>query len=156
MLFRSNETITLSGGTSAKASDRIDVKVSDGKITFSDKSSAGNSVYISGASGTVATELNLKGVTSSDKVSEIKPGSGSFTKKVNTGEYLSGKAMNVNLDGTTKTIYGPKIVKNEDGTYTFTKASTVKDKNGQSRVVYNKADEVKVDAKDAADRKSVV
>ena len=148
----SNETITLSGGTSAKASDRIDVKVSDGKITFSDKSSAGNSVYISGASGTVATELNLKGVTSSDKVSEIKPGSGSFTKKVNTGEYLSGKAMNVNLDGTTKTIYGPKIVKNEDGTYTFTKASTVKDKNGQSRVVYNKADEVKVDAKDAANK----
>ena len=148
----SNETITLSGGTSAKASDRIDVKVSDGKITFSDKSSAGNSVYISGASGTVATELNLKGVTSSDKVSEIKPGSGSFTKEVNTGEYLSGKAMNVNLDGTTKTIYGPKIVKNEDGTYTFTKASTVKDKNGQSRVVYNKADEVKVDAKDAANK----
>lgn len=148
----SNETITLSGGTSAKASDRIDVKVSDGKITFSDKSSAGNSVYISGASGTVATELNLKGVTSSDKVSEIKPGSGNFTKKVNTGEYLSGKAMNVNLDGTTKTIYGPKIVKNEDGTYTFTKASTVKDKNGQSRVVYNKADEVKVDAKDAANK----
>lgn len=152
----SNETITLSGGTSAKASDRIGVQVSDGKITFKDKSGAGNSVYISGASGSVATELDLKGVTSTDKVSEIKTGSGDFTKQVNTGEYLSGKAMNINLDGTTKTIYGPKVVanKDEDGniTYTFTKPSTVKDKNGQSKIVYNKDDEVTVDAKDAANK----
>jgi len=150
----SKETITFSGGSSAKASDRIDVKVQDGKITFSDKSSAGNSVYISGASGTVATELGLKNVTSSDEVREISTGSGNFTKMVNTGEYLSGKAMNINLDGTVKTVYGPKIEKKTDDngkvSFTFTNPSTIKDKNGQSKIVYEEKNAKTVREEEAA------
>ena len=80
--------------------------------------------------------MNLKGVTGSDKVTEIETGNSNFTKKVNTAEYLSGKGFNISLDGATKTVYGPKIEKNSNGTYTFTMPKAVKDSNGQTKMTY--------------------
>lgn len=53
------QKISFSGGGSADAKDRIEVKADGMNITFSDKSTAGNSVYLSSASGNVAETLGL-------------------------------------------------------------------------------------------------
>ena len=132
----SEQTITLSNGQAAKASDRIAVKVgSDGTISFSDKSGAGNNVYISSASKSIQETLGLHLSSSSeDPVSQIKVGADtSLTKTVDTAEYLSGKTMNVNLNGTTKTVNMPEMVKEEDGTYKILDADGNKlDLNGDN------------------------
>ena len=152
----SQQTIGGSNGTSLKASDRIAVTVrEDNSIVFSDKSGAGNSVYISGASGTVGEELGLGDLStaSKDKPTVISSTRyADYTKRVNTGEYLSGKTMNINLDGTTKTINTPKIARNEDGTYTFTMPTTVKDSSGASKLTYEGGKQYTVSAKEAANK----
>ena len=116
-----DEQITLSNGDTVSAADRIAVKVgNDGTISFSDKSSAGNSVYISGASDSVKQVLGLGDLSNAkeDKVSSFRVSENTqFTKEVNAGAYLSGKAMNISLDGTTKSITLPVIVKKDDGSY---------------------------------------
>ena len=122
-----DSTITLSSGESRKASELIDVKLSGSSISFKDKSSGGNTVYISGASDSVEKTLGLD----LEDADEKKPASfsiGSNTKMVNTenvGSYISGATMNVSLDGKTKTITLPTIrstydgyeIKGDDGTY---------------------------------------
>ena len=116
----SEQTITLSNGETVKASDRIGVTVyGDGTISFTDKSKAGNNVYISSASKSIQETLGLHlSGSAEDQVSQIKVGaSTNLTKVVDTAEYLSEKTMNVNLNGTTKTIKMPKMVKEEDGAY---------------------------------------
>ena len=152
----SQETIGGSNGTSLKASDRISVQVrEDNSIVFSDKSGAGNNVYISGASGTVGAELGLGDLStaSKDKPNVISSTRyADYTKRVNTGEYLSGKTMNIDLDGTTKTINTPQIVHNEDGTYTFTMPTTIKDSSGASKVTYEGGKQYTVSTKEAANK----
>lgn len=112
------QKITFSGGGSADAKDRIEVKADGMNITFSDKSTAGNSVYLSSASGNVAEKLGLD----LENAKEDKPASiklnydFSTTEQVDTAKYLSGKLMNLSLDGSTKQIKLPTIT-GSDGEY---------------------------------------
>lgn len=113
------QKITFSNGQSENAQDRVKAVVEGGEIVFKDqKASAGNALYISQASGNVAEKLGLD----MDKASEnkniksfsldgLKDGEGKvkLTREENTAEYLSGKAMSLTLNGSTKTIYLPKV-----------------------------------------------
>ncbi len=107
------QKITFSNGKSENAEDRIKVTVKDGAISFSDKSTAGNAVYMSQASGNVEDVLGLD----LDKASEKQPNEFklnydfNLTKEVDNIEYLSGKSMNLNLNGVTKTISLPTVEK---------------------------------------------
>lgn len=145
-----NEKITLSSGESVSAADRIGVKIDDktGNISFFDKSSAGNSVYISSASNSVKQTL-LGGRDLDDDENRVKDISvtdeTALTKDVKAYEYLSGKSININVDGVTKSILMPKIeaVKEGEGEeekitgYKLTMPSTVKDKYGNTNYVYD-------------------
>lgn len=112
------QKISFSGGGSADAKDRILVKADGLNITFSDKSSAGNSVYLSSASGNVAETLGLDLENAkTDKPASIKLNYDfSTTREVNNAEYLSGKTMNLSLDGSVKQIKLPEI-KGSSGNY---------------------------------------
>jgi len=115
------QKITFSNGQSENAQDRVKAKVEGDTIVFEDlKPSAGNTIYISQASGNVADKLGLN----LDKASEekniksfsldgLKDGKGKvkLTRDEKNLEYLSGKAMSLTLNGSTKTIYLPKIIK---------------------------------------------
>lgn len=115
------QKITFSNGQSENAQDRVKAEVVGDSIVFKDlKEGAGNAVYISQASGNVAEKLGLD----MDKASEdkniksfsmdgLKDG---LIRGENTAEYLSGKAMTLTLNGSTKTVYLPKITsKTEQG-----------------------------------------
>ena len=109
-----NEKITLSNGESVSAADRIGVDVNpNGTISFSDKSGAGNSVSISSASDSVKRTLGIG--DTSDKDNPVKSfrvtGDTALIKDVKAYEYLSGKSININVDGVTKSIQMPKIEK---------------------------------------------
>ena len=140
-----NEKITLSNGESVSAADRIGVDVNpNGTIAFSDKSGAGNSVSISSASDSVKRTLGIG--DTSDKDNPVKSfrvtGDTALTKDVKAYEYLSGKSININVDGVTKSIQMPKIEKlaepDKDGNaYKLTMPSTVKDKYGNVSYVYD-------------------
>lgn len=104
--------ISLSSGESRKATDLIDVKFSGGRITFSDKTTGGNSVYISDASENLKNKLGLD-LEDADKnkpavidTSNIS----SYVNKTTVGNHISGKTMNLSLDGKTKSIAMPRIV----------------------------------------------
>lgn len=88
-------------GEYVKASDRIDVKVDNGVISFADKSSAGNSVYISSASGNAKTTL---GLDPGEDATSISVGDKKLSTEVPTMTYLQGKSMDFTFNGTTKTI----------------------------------------------------
>lgn len=109
------QTMTLSDGTSVKVSDKIDVKVNgDGNIEFSDKTSAGNAVTISGTTGKLKENLDVDGGT-------LKTAGKTLSNKDATlGEYLSGKELTLTLDGVTKKIKLPEPeYKTENGTLTL-------------------------------------
>lgn len=115
------QKITFSNGQSENAQDRVQAVVEDGSIVFKDlKEGAGNTLYISSASGNVANKLGLD----LDKADENKDINSfklnydfSLTREENTAEYLSGKTMNLNLDGTTKQIKLPEITGSESDGY---------------------------------------
>ena len=113
------QKISFSGGTSADAKDRIEVRADGNTITFADKSSAGNSVYLSGASGNVEDALGLDLENAKeDKPAAIKLNYDfSTTKEVNNAAYLSEKTMNLSLDGSTRQIKLPKITGSESAGY---------------------------------------
>lgn len=102
--------VTLSSGETKAASDLIRVETDPfGRIAFSDKTTGGNEVYLSGASGSVDKVLDL------DNASEDKPSviqldkETELTQKPTVAELISGQLMNVSLDGKTKTIQLPTI-----------------------------------------------
>ena len=107
------QTMTLSGGTSVKASEKIDVKVNDeGNIEFSEKGGAGNAVTISGATGKIKDTL---GIDPSKNESTLKTKDVELVNRNTTlGDYLSGKELTLTLDGVTKKITLPEYKK--DGT----------------------------------------
>ncbi len=149
-----DQKITLSSGESRAASDLIDVTTdASGKITFSDKSSGGNSVYLSGASGTVESVLGLD----LDDASEKKPNSiqvnasTRFTQTPTVASLISGKTMNISLDGRSKTVYMPRVEKNSDGSYTLTPPTLGKDKDGRTTLAYETKNAKKVSEKEYAD-----
>lgn len=119
----SKENITINGNT-YKASDRIEVKLvkgTDGKdeIQFSDKANAGNSVYISDASNhqkyTLGLDLQADKENKTNTV--IKLGEHKlYNDDQSIGEYLSGKKLEVTLDGVTRTIKLPTYTKPDAAT----------------------------------------
>ena len=134
--------ITLSTGESKAASELIDVSTdASGRISFKDKSKGGNSVYISGASGTVGDVLGIDTKNANEK----KPNSfqvtasTQLTKTPTVASLVSGATMNISLDGKSKTIFAPKVVSDGEGNYTFYTANTGKDKDGKTTVSYTKA-----------------
>ena len=107
----SEKTITTSSG-SASADELIKVEVADdGTISFSDAKS-NNSVYISDATGELATTLGLDGDLDGDqKVTSFKAQEQQYSKSIDRAEYLSDKSISVTLDGVTKTISLAEILK---------------------------------------------
>ena len=132
-----DETVTLSNGESKSASDLIDVRATpSGQITFKDKSSGGNEVYISDASGNVDSVLglDLKDANKEKPASIQVKDTTRFTQTPTVASLVSGKAMNISLDGKSKTIYLPRVVDNYDGTYSIYEAVPCTDKNGEAVV----------------------
>ena len=85
-------------GTTHKADDLIKVEVdSSGNVKLTDKNGSGNNVSFSGATGRLA-----------DKVSSTADGftvdTANATEAIPMGEYLSGKTLEVSLNGQTKTV----------------------------------------------------
>lgn len=116
------QKITFSNGQSENAQDRVQAVVEGGEIVFKDlKSTAGNALYISQASGNVAKTLGLEtdeltkenGINrfKLDGLGKDKDDNVKLTREEKNLDYLSGKAMNLTLNGSTKTIYLPKIIK---------------------------------------------
>lgn len=107
------QTMTLSDGTSVKASEKIDVKVNDeGNIEFSEKGGAGNAVTISGATGKIKETL---GIDPSKNETTLNTKDAVLSNKDATlGDYLTGKELTLTLDGVTKKIELPEYKK--DGT----------------------------------------
>ena len=106
------QTMTLSDGTSVKASEKIKVEVNDKNIVFSDNSSAGNAVTISGATGKIKETL---GIDPSKNESTLHTKDAVLSNKdAKLGDYLSGKELTLTLDGVTKKIELPEYKK--DGT----------------------------------------
>ena len=114
------QAMTLSDGTSVKASEKIKVEVTDGNIVFSDNSTAGNAVTISGATGKIQKTL---GIDPSKNESTLNT---KDVKLVNEdaklGDYLAGKELTLTLDGVTKKIKlpEPKYTDNDKKTLNVT------------------------------------
>ena len=146
--------VTLSTGETKSASELIDVSTdASGRISFKDKSSGGNSVYISGASDSVKETLRLD----LEKADEKKPAtfqvgaSTQLTQTPTVASLISGKAMNISLDGRSKTIFLPKVARNGDGSYTLTPPTLGKDKDGNTTLSYDPQKGKKVSEKEYAD-----
>lgn len=109
----SEQNITLSSGDQKAASELIKVEVgSNGEITFSDKTSAGNTVTISGATGKLKESL---GLTGDNLGSSFTFNEGTYADPILTAEYLSDKSISVTLNGVKKTISLADVVKKGDG-----------------------------------------
>ena len=114
------QTMTLSDGTSVKVSEKIKVEVTDGNIVFSDNSTAGNAVTISGATGKIKETL---GIAPSKNESTLNT---KDVKLVNEdaklGDYLAGKELTLTLNGVTKkiTLPEPKYTDNDKKTLNVT------------------------------------
>lgn len=115
------QKVTFSNGQSENAEDRVEAVVEGNSIVFKDlKDGAGNALYISQASGNVAKTLGLD-LSKADENKDIKSFKlnydFSLTREENTAEYLSGKTMNLTLDGSTKQIKLPEITGSESEGY---------------------------------------
>lgn len=110
------EKITLSSGDQVSANELISVNVSDaGEISFTDKSTGGNKVYISGATGSLKDTLGLDKVIEGEGNSFTVNAGETYSKSVDTAEYLSDKSITFSLDGKSKTISLGDILKTENG-----------------------------------------
>lgn len=138
-----DQKITLKSGESVTASDRIEVSVEEGKISFSDKSSAGNSVYLSGASGNVKDVLGLN----LDNAKEDRPSvielsaETELTKTLSTAEYLSGKSMTITLDKVTKTIKLPTVSGGSTEDYAQKLQDAIDEAFGGGKIAVESADD---------------
>ena len=95
-----DQKITTSSGNVVSASEVIGVEVGPHGIGFSDKSGAGNSIYISGASGdfkdmVMELEDTISGKSSSIRLDTDK----AVTERVSTTEYLRDKPLTITLNG---------------------------------------------------------
>ena len=92
-----------------KASDVISVSADgNGNIRFSDKTSEGNSVYISSASGNIKSALSINPGESEKTLNT----SGKILSRTTTvRSYLSDKSLTFNLNGTSKTINMSDVLK---------------------------------------------
>ena len=103
--------MTNGAGDTVKASELIKVSVDgSGNISFKDNSSAGNNVYISGASGKLKDTLGLADEIK-DKASSFQVGTQSYVETMTRAEYLSDQSIQVSLNGVTKTIALKDVLK---------------------------------------------
>lgn len=99
----SEAMVRTGSGDYVKASDRIDVKVDGDKITFADKTTGGNAVYVSSIDKALQRKLNMDDAgedTNSFKISNPD----SLIDKKDPAAYLSDKTLNVTFNGKSKTI----------------------------------------------------
>ena len=101
-----DQTISFTGGGSAKASERVEAKVNgDGTIGFVEKGGAKNGIYISAASKSIQDALGLKpgeGVKSFDASAD------KLSKKIeNVADYFAESPLTMTLDGVSKSVKMP-------------------------------------------------
>ena len=113
-----DQKITTSSGNVVSASEVIGVEVGPHGIGFSDKSGAGNSIYISGASGdfkdmVMELEDTISGKSSSIRLDTDK----AVTERVSTTEYLRDKPLTITLNGQTKQIKVGEVTPQNGETY---------------------------------------
>lgn len=97
-----NQTISLSGGGSKKASEMVSVEVDKVSNTISFKDKANNQVYISSVSDSM-TEAFAVSTGEGNKSFRVK----SLTKEVDSVDYLSDSPLSITLDGVTKSVKMP-------------------------------------------------
>lgn len=107
----SKENIAI-GSSTYKASEKIGVKVAGESIEFYDKGSAGNEVYISGVSGDLKDTLGIT-PDKDNKVTSFSTAGKPLYKEGTVGEVLSGKTLEVTLDGVTRKITMPSYTKGD-------------------------------------------
>lgn len=130
------QTMTLSDGTSVKASEKIKVEVNDKNIVFSDNSSAGNAVTISGATGKIKETL---GIEPSKNESTLHTKDVKLSNKdAKLGDYLAGKELALTLDGVTKKIKLPEYKNDKD--YITDLQTEINKAFGENKVKVNAAD----------------
>ena len=113
-----DQKITTSSGNVVSASEVIGVEVGPHGIGFSDKSGAGTSIYISGASGdfkdmVMELEDTISGKSSSIRLDTDK----AVTERVSTTEYLRDKPLTITLNGQTKQIKVGEVTPQNGETY---------------------------------------
>lgn len=108
--------ITIKGkdGSNVKANSLISVKTNGDTFSFEVRKGSsdydGSSVYINSFSGNVGTMLGATRPVSSEMAEKVKntsfkvPDLNALVETQNTAEYLSGKSVEVTLDGVTKTV----------------------------------------------------
>lgn len=107
------QQISTSSGSVVTADTLINVVVDqNGNVGFSDKSTAGNTVSIAGASGNLATMIPgldqyIQEGSSSFRLESVS--GNDLVEQKSLAEYLSGKSITVTLDGKSKTIELPPI-----------------------------------------------
>lgn len=103
--------MTNGAGDTVKASELIKVSVDgSGTISFSDNTSGGNSVVISGASGKLKDTLGLADEIK-DEASSFQVKTQSYVETMTRAEYLSDQSIQVSLNGVTKTIALKDVLK---------------------------------------------
>ena len=102
-------------GETVNANELIKVSVDgSGNISFEDNTSAGNKVYISGASGKLKDTLGLADEIE-DEASSFQVKTQSYTETMTRAEYLSDESIQVSLNGVTKTISLKDVLKPNEG-----------------------------------------
>ena len=140
------QKLTTADGDSKPASDLIKVDWKDGQITFTDKTS-NNSVFISSASGDIKTTL---GIQPGDDAKSIDVGDKALYESQGTvGEYLSGKTIDITLDGVKKSITLPEYEKGTTTNTGYAEAlnEAIADKFGAGKVEVKLSDDGKLQFK---------
>ena len=99
----SNHVVTI-GQTTYFANEVIQVDVKDGQVTFSDQLNAGNKVEVTGLTGKLADHATVLPENSNNAGFSFKDPDMEASTSVDTMDYLTGKTLEVTLDGKTKTI----------------------------------------------------
>ena len=108
-----DQQISTSSGSVVTADTMIGVEVSaDGKVSFTDKSGAGNSVSIAYASGSLADNITDLDGAIEDKSSSFQLTDAvvkDATSEKPMADYLAGQSLTFTLDGKSTTIKLPEI-----------------------------------------------
>lgn len=114
-------TITDSSGNSMKASDCIEVTVSNGKLNFVDKKNQ-NEISIASATGNFASSItDLSQAIEDDAHSITFDTSFDAAQEVQGSSYLTGKTISVTLNGQTKKISLDDVTNNPTGSEFYEK-----------------------------------
>ena len=114
-------TITDSSGNSMKASDCIEVTVSNGKLNFVDKKNQ-NKISIASATGNFASSItDLSQAIEDDAHSITFDTSFDAAQEVQGSSYLTGKTISVTLNGQTKKISLDDVTNNPTGSEFYEK-----------------------------------